>query len=149
MFSKTLLNSHLRFSQSIGQRIELAHTAGKLLANNFIFGRGLNSFVIDSVKTGDHYSTTWLLQPVHNIYLLTASETGIIGGLILYLFLSIILTKVALVNRWYFLAIIFILVTGLFDHYWFTLQQNMLLLGLLIGASCHSAIKSPRGKLVS
>lgn len=149
VFSKTLLNSQIKFSQSVGQRIELANAAGKLLTNNFLFGSGLNAFIIDSVETVGQNSTTWLLQPVHNIYLLVVSETGIIGGLIIYFFMFMFLTKVRKHNRWGFLAIIFIMVTGLFDHYWFTLQQNLLLLGFLIGISCHSAIELPRGKLVS
>ena len=149
VFSKTLLNSQINFSQNVGQRIELANTAGKLLTDNFLFGSGLNAFIIDSVGLVGQYSTTWLLQPVHNIYLLAISETGIIGGLVIYSLLFVFLTRTHKSNRWGFLTIIFVMVTGLFDHYWFTLQQNLLLLGFLIGISCHSAIELPRGKLVS
>jgi hypothetical protein len=76
----------------------------------------------------------FFLQPVHNIFLLFLAETGVIIGSI-----SIIeLTKLILLhkNNIVFLACIFvIIITGMFDHYWLTLQQNMLVMGTVLGMS--------------
>lgn len=134
VLSKPLIQTGINFSESIGQRLELADISGKIISANFLIGTGLNTFIPNEVKFPIGNSYMWLLQPVHNIYLLVISETGIIGGLFLY-FLILKITQKASNNKkpYYFLAIIFILVTVLFDHYWFTLQQNLLLLGLLIG----------------
>jgi O-antigen ligase len=136
VFSKQIIETNINFPQSISQRLELALVAGKILSKNFIFGTGLNTFIPNEVKVYGINSYLWLLQPVHNIYLLIISEMGIIGGIFLYLLILKIMRK-TLDTKYvgYFLAIIFIMVSGLFDHYWFTLQQNLLLLGLLIGES--------------
>ncbi len=70
----------------------------------------------------DHYgyipaATRWL-QPVHNIYLLILSETGIFGVLgFAYLLLK---SKKNL-------PLFILLFLGLFDHYPLTLQTGLLL----------------------
>jgi predicted Abi (CAAX) family protease len=64
------------------------------------------------------------------------SEVGIGGLLLLYFLFSKILGGLLYRrNTGIFLAVIFIMITGLFDHYWLTLQQNMLLLAFVVGSS--------------
>lgn len=136
VLAKPIENTNLILSQSTSQRLDLSYIAGKIISNSFIAGTGLNTFILNEVKVQNFNSNIWLLQPVHNIYLLILSELGIIGGIFLYYFLFKILRKtLGFNNPGIFLAVIFIMTTGLFDHYWFTLQQNMLLLGLLVGIS--------------
>ena len=124
----------ITYGESVSQRLDLAVVSGSIISHRFLVGSGLNTFIIEEARgvlTNSHY---WLLQPVHNIYLLVMSEVGIGGLLLLYFLFSKILGGLLYRrNTGIFLAVIFIMITGLFDHYWFTLQQNLLLLGLLIG----------------
>ena len=63
-------------------------------------------------------------QPIHNIYLLLLSETGIIG-----LFVFLLIIKKSTICY----PLTAILLLGLFDHYFLTLQQGMLVLSLTVG----------------
>ncbi|MFC1625569.1 O-antigen ligase family protein, partial [Patescibacteria group bacterium] len=104
-------------SERVIQRLELANVSGGLIKQNPIFGVGLGNFI----------STHWLLQPVHNIILLIFSEVGIFGVLIFYALISSSIQRLKSKNlKTLALVTIFILLTGSVDHYWLTLQQNML-----------------------
>jgi hypothetical protein len=129
-----LLLGHTVFPQNISQRLELFVVAGKIISKNFWLGSGLNSFVLEETKYVVTNSYMWFLQPVHNVFLLVLSEIGIAGFLFLYLFLFKSFNDLLKVNRTgIFLALLFILVTSLFDHYWLSLQQNLFLLSFVIG----------------
>ncbi|MCX6729879.1 MAG: O-antigen ligase family protein, partial [Candidatus Portnoybacteria bacterium] len=69
----------------------------------------------------------WIYQPVHNIYLLIASEIGILGLLMLLGFVAIILFKGNLI----FVSLFFcFLIISLTDHYFWTLQQGAIMFWL-------------------
>ena len=109
------------------ERINLSIISGKIIKQKFLIGGGLGNFTAMVPHYGGLVSGPWLLQPVHNIFLLAFSETGLAGFVILFLaFYKGIRTK-------HFPIFLFILITGVFDHYWLTLQQNMLLLALMFG----------------
>lgn len=116
-----ILPKDISLGKNYQERIVFAGHAIKAFSKRPILGVGLNNFFFAAKST----------QPPHNIYLIVLSETGIIGILVLYFLLSKLLGKK--LNKYLFLAIFFVLVTGLFDHYWFTLQQNQLILSLLLG----------------
>jgi O-antigen ligase len=79
-------------------------------------------------------SYSWLLQPVHNIFLLVFAEAGIFGLLLLsYLMYKCFRTSLTEKNYPLTFVFVFIVFTGLFDHYWLTLQQNVFLLSIFIG----------------
>jgi len=97
---------------------------------------GLNNFIVRLPEIKLVTGVSWWLQPVHNIFLLALTETGIPG----LLFFTFLLTKAGAASAkkgkiLFGLAIIFIVVTGLVDHYWLTLQQNQLLASLILGLS--------------
>lgn len=133
--SRIVLSDKIKLPQNISQRLELSVGAGKIISQKFLMGGGLNTFVIKASKIENNNYYLWALQPVHNIYLLVFSETGIFGLIVLYFLIAAFLKKSFLLNKSVFLSVIFILVTGLFDHYWFTLQQNMFLLAFIFGIS--------------
>ena len=86
---------------------------------------------------GDVEIPDWLYQPVHNIYLLIASEIGILGALLFLLFLAKkaiqgikqIFRELNEINALFFLFIGF-LILGLSDHYFWTLQSGSLMFWL-------------------
>lgn len=122
-FRENLAFSFLTFDFSarfITHRVELLQSSLKMIKENFLIGVGLNNFIPNLVKVSNNYLNSWELQPVHNIFLLVFSETGIIGLCALCYMLYGSLTA-------YNLPLIAIILTGLNDHYWLTLQQNMLL----------------------
>jgi O-antigen ligase len=133
-------------SEPFDQRLFLNGVALDLIRKNPIFGVGLNNFIVylpDYWRAGQ----TFLLQPVHNIFLLITAETGAIT-LLLFLYLLIkcyskLIENIRSVDAssdslLLLIALSSILVLGLFDHYWITLQQNILLFSLVIGLSLSS-----------
>lgn len=122
------------------RREELSLVALKAWYSSPIFGVGLNNFI----PTGENLFTSGpsrFLQPVHNIFLLALSETGIIGlfGLIILIGYPIfrLIKQSPLRNRQNILLGVWAVVIflGLFDHYFLTLPQGIRLLFLIWGLS--------------
>lgn len=135
-FSKIVIQNKFEFPQNINQRLELSIGAGRLISQKYFLGEGLNTFVISESRIGNLGFYLWTLQPVHNIFLLIFSETGMFGLLFIYLLIVRSFQKTLLSNNIaVLLSLVFILTTGLLDHYWFTLQQNMFLFALVLGNS--------------
>jgi len=114
---------------TINKRIELIQNSFLIIFKNPFIGVGLGSYLVEQSK----YPSKFYLffnQPVHNIFLLFLSELGVIlGGSIIFISRSPIM-RIFKKNPYIFLGIV---LTGLFDHYWLTLQQNFLLMALFIG----------------
>ena len=122
--------------ESFAKRFELAGASLKMFHKNFLVGVGAGNFIVNLPRFSDKPEVAWFLQPVHNIYLLTLAETGIIGAGLFMLFLKktlLFLGKKA--KPAIFFAFIFILLVGSLDHYFLTLQQNLLLFSLVLGYS--------------
>lgn len=129
--------------EALLQREELIASAFTMFQSNPIDGVGLGNFIVALAPLQDPLSLGLYLQPVHNIYLLTLAETGIVG--LTLLLVGIILTYCRLVSsirstplfRSEFLLLTLllslILVIGLFDHYFLTLQQGQLLFAVVLG----------------
>lgn len=118
-FSLPFVKNTVNYSSEISERITQANIVKNIANENFIFGTGLNTFTMFNHA----------LQPVHNIYLLIFAETGIIG---LLLFLYLIFKAIQKKNS---SLIMIVLIIGGFDHYFITLQQNILLLAVIFGAT--------------
>lgn len=96
------------------------------------WGIGVGSFIpaMAGIRLG--ITRSWL-QPIHNIYWLILVDNGIIGGLVLVILIFLSWQRSLKKNNpWLSLAFFSILITGFADHYWFTLQQNQLLVVLLM-----------------
>lgn len=101
------------------------------------FGVGLYNFIPNLIIPRFSTSPLPFLQPVHNIFLLILSETGIMGFLIYMLFLAKTFliknkSKTKLTKNLH-LCLVIILILGQIDHYWITLQQTQLLFALILG----------------
>lgn len=109
------------------KRIELIKNSLLIIKENFFLGVGLGNYLIAQKKFFSSFPL-FFHQPVHNIFFLLIAELGVFIFLffIIYFFLSF--KK----NIYLLLTII---ITGFFDHYWLTLQQNFLLLAFVYGSS--------------
>lgn len=121
-------------ARSYSYRIELVKSSIHLIKENFFTGVGLNNFIPNLFKVSNSFLNSWELQPVHNIYLLIFSETGIIG-LMLFIFLLVRSFIASKDFNIYLFSLYAILITGLSDHYWITLQQNILLFTFVLALS--------------
>lgn len=137
----TLLLIKLPFStdEAVSQRLQLIKAASLMIKNFPLSGVGLNNFI---VRLPDYWSLvgfTYWLQPVHNIYFLIVAETGL-TGLLIFLWLLILTCKRLFQNLCTMpfvlcTSLTAILLLGLNDHYWLTLQQTQLLLTIVLGLS--------------
>ncbi len=112
----------------------LKNHQGTLRAANLIYKIDAPETEITPYKVPD-----WLYQPVHNIYLLIASENGIFAVLIFAVFLYLILWPVINALKadniffiFYFLFFAFCIIS-LTDHFFWTLQQGRLMFWILAG----------------
>lgn len=125
------------FEESARQRLQLFSAAWHMLIHAPLFGVGLGNFI-------SSLPSSVLLQPVHNIFVLWTTETGILGGAIMLLFISGI--GKGLFEKWkkssdkarrlhFPLGLLgaSIIILGMFDHYFLTLQQGQLLLAFVSG----------------
>jgi O-antigen ligase len=110
--------SFLAPDSSFSRRSQLAQIATYMFKEHPIAGVGLNNFTVTMDNYGYIPASTRWLQPVHNIYLLILSETGIFG--VLGFGYLLIKSKKSL-------PLFILLFLGLFDHYPLTLQTGMLL----------------------
>ena len=116
---------------TVNKRIELIKNSITIIMRYPIQGVGLGSYLLEQAKFSSRFYL-FFNQPVHNIFLLFIAETGlIIGGFILYRLVDLLIQKRLTKGQW--LLIFVIIFTGFFDHYWLTLQQNFLLMGLVMG----------------
>ncbi|MBI5123425.1 O-antigen ligase family protein [Candidatus Roizmanbacteria bacterium] len=121
---------------TINKRIELMKNSITIILHYPIYGVGLGSYLVEQAKFSSKYYL-FFNQPVHNIFLLYFSEVGIVIGSLI-LFLSLVkVNQLIKVSPYVFSALI---LTGLFDHYWLTLQQNLLLAGLAMGVTLSQAL---------
>lgn len=136
ILSPWILKNSTNLGQEIVQRLNLAYISGQMINQKFLIGQGLGTFIVNIPEQLGIISFSWLLQPVHNIYLLVFSEVGMVG-LLLFSYLIYKTSKGLLLNKKIYLLIplVFILFTGLFDHYSLTLQQNTFILAFIIGNS--------------
>lgn len=134
-----VLSLSLRFSflapeSSFSRRSQLNKISWQMFLDNPLTGVGLNNFTVTMEKYGYVTAATRFLQPVHNLYLLILSETGIIGCLgFLYLLLKGPFLRSKAGPYW--ISLFILLFLGLFDHYFLTLQQGLLLLTILLACN--------------
>jgi O-antigen ligase len=127
--------------KEIYERLWLNFAAGEIYSRFPLTGVGLNNFLVHLPSTSIPKNVIWNLQPVHNIFLLILSELGLIGIVLVLYFLTLSLRNLLKTkNNKLLITILAIFITGLFDHYWLTLQQNLLLLSLVLGLSLKNEV---------
>lgn len=118
---------------SLEQRVVLCGAALRMFFQHPLLGVGPGHFITELPKYLP--PGRFVLQPVHNVFLLLFSEFGILGGIIGLIGLIWLIRQIRPTGfRKVWLPILIILLgTGLADHYWLTAQQNRILLGITLG----------------
>lgn len=125
---------------SLQKRYLLMQNAFELIPKYLLFGTGLGNYLPAQAKFPIS-STLFPYQPVHNIFLLLVVETGLLTTLYLaYFGFKKLLTDRK--NEVFLACCIALFITGLLDHYWLTLQQNFLLMGVIFGVLASHALKT-------
>lgn len=120
-------------TQSFQKRADLNRLAIKMFLSSPLVGVGLNNFIPNLSLFTEHEPQIRFYQPVHNIYLLILAESGILGSSLFLYIIYRILRRYSPLSLYLFISFITILLLGLFDHYFLTLQQNQLLFILIVG----------------
>lgn len=109
------------------------------------FGVGLGHFTLVMQSFSDIKMAPWLLQPVHNVFLLILNEAGVLAemaflaifGVPFFLLLQHLRGKMSGTERyWLFILLTTFFVLGilfLFDHYFWTLYPAQVMLFLYFG----------------
>lgn len=124
---------------SVYRRSNLAKSAYMIIEKNFLFGGGLNNFTVIQEDFLPSTQVLRFIQPVHNIFILVFSESGIFT-LITLVALLLFCIKVLLGHNFGFPAVFFVtilqfFILGSFDHYLFTIHQMQILFWLTVGLS--------------
>jgi hypothetical protein len=121
--------------ESLDKRIWLVTTSLMIIREHLLTGGGLGNFLIAQGAFPIPYSYHFL-QPVHNVFLLLIAELGVpLFSFISYLFVKFIRssTPTSGVGVGYMALLFVIFFTGMFDHYWLTIQQNLILIPVVFG----------------
>lgn len=116
----------------IADRLFLLAPAKTIISRFPIWGVGLGNFIpaLGNLLPGS-FLLPAKLQPVHNIFLLGLSELGLVGVTFFAVLGQVVRPKSFKPSIWILISLI--VITGSFDHYWWTLPQNKLIL-LLVAA---------------
>jgi len=125
-------------SKSVSERVLYAQTAIAMIRQHPLLGVGYHNFVEAMDEYAPQKLAAYQHQPVHNVYLLIAAETGVLGLLVFLCFIFYILYvawqgRESLLTTALAAAFVGILFIGLFDHYPWTIQQGRLMFFLLAG----------------
>lgn len=121
---------------SIVKRTELIKSSLNIISTYFTTGVGLGNYLLAQNKIIAS-NIVFPPQPVHNIFLLLISEVGVFLGGVLFFLLFKYFYKYRKYDSLIYCSMA-ILITGSFDHYWLTLQQNILSLVFALGIITNS-----------
>ncbi len=151
-----------RFSQvtlqdeSVVLREQLATDALRMLFAHPVFGVGLHNFLVALPHYDFSRGSVFSIQPVHNIFLLIGAETGFVGlwvyvSFIVWLYIQLFKqhrlsggNSLKLSPTLCIILLTEVMLLGSFDHYFFTVQQGQILMGLVLGTCMASlSLSSP------
>lgn len=117
--------------ESFVQREYLINQSLNMFNKNPVFGAGINNYYNNLEKSKEK---TLFIQPVHNIFLLALSQTGLIGFVyflfIFYKALKSPFVKNQKINSFFLTLLLIIL--GMSDHYFLTVQQGQIMFVLIL-----------------
>lgn len=127
--------SSLLSDQSMKERGLYSEVSREIISMHSLQGAGIGEFVFAEYKLHETFQG-WQYQPVHNLYLLITAEIGIIGIIIFLLFLTALLFRVHRSRKYerylgltsiYYCIIISFLIIAFFDHYFWDIEQGLII----------------------
>jgi O-antigen ligase len=115
----------------VTKRMQLNVAAIKMIKESPWFGCGLGNFLVKLPEFQKNSGVYWL-QPVHNILILVWSEVGLLGLFFVFLFFNKVINWKKM-NFVFKAILVVVLISGMVDHYWLTLPQNIWLLAIVVG----------------
>ena len=141
--------------QAVSLRVYYNDIALSSIKEKPFLGLGLGNFVW-YLLNNYHFKEFWLYQPVHNLYLLIASEMGIFGLIVFLIFVVRILLgsfnlffkRQILDNKRLVLLVFYslffaFLVLSFIDHYFWTIQQSRLIFWIVLGIASGLSLSGP------
>lgn len=121
--------SHLFSTYEIEERLAQFGPTIEMIEENPL-GVGWQNYTLEIQNYESEKLAPWEYQPVHNIYLLAASELTRLG---LVAMAFILLWSLRLSGEKHFkYAIAAVMIVGLFDHYFYTLYQGQVMMVILL-----------------
>lgn len=121
---------------SMIKRLDFLQKAIAIIVAKPLFGTGIGSYLIAQHTYPQKFSL-FFEQPVHNIFLLSIAQLGILLPVVcaLWLFSTLNIRIFRAHGRQvaFFIPFIVVVFTGSIDHYWLTLQQNLLITAVIFG----------------
>ncbi|HLD61250.1 MAG TPA: O-antigen ligase family protein [Patescibacteria group bacterium] len=143
LFTTRLSTTPRLEAKSIAERQNQYREASQIITRNpstFLFGVGPGKYTY-ALWRQDKWRPVWQYQPVHNVYMLMIAEVGVVGFTIVFLFSCFLVRKIWRTNPLYLSVIVAILISGLFDHFWWSLYGGqMIWWGVLAVSLSHSPI---------
>ncbi len=125
---------------SWSERLDLVKASFKVIKENWLLGVGGGNFVEGIEGFVPRTSRGLLLtQPVHNIFLLSLAEFGIMGTLMIgYILFYLLFNNAKKFSLYGFLPFLSLFIVGLFDHYLFSLPQGMVIFAIFLFIGLYS-----------
>lgn len=145
-FLNPLLSSRTTLNDSaIKERAYYNQIGFKIVKDKPFWGVGVGESMLHMEQYSGQTLEPWEIQPIHNYYLLSAAEGGLIFSLILISLFLFLLIKLARFtwntldeNQFLYSLTLLSILSGFlilmfFDHYFYTLQQTQFLLWIILG----------------
>lgn len=125
LFSARLNNTTRLESRSINERVsQYAQVKNTIIAHPW-FGVGPGTYTLYLHKLNEKMPV-WELQPVHNIYMLSMAEMGVLVFCFFILIFFYFLKSIWQKNRVFLSIVAVLLVAGLFDHWLWSIYTGQL-----------------------
>ncbi len=145
-FSGRFFSIH-SLTEAVDVRVDLIINTSELISQNILFGAGPNNTFF--LSQGDTVPISVRFQPVHNMYLHAIAQLGLLGLVVMALFLKNIFVKLRYGfyqrEQWIFpitLLLCGLFFVGFFDHFFITLPQGLLMSALLVGLLYNTSMVS-------
>ncbi len=115
--------------ESLLERAEQLFQAKQIFLKHPLFGTGLGAYLTALSKIYS-YLPPFSIKNLHNALLLVLIESGIIVLPTLFFVLKNVSVRKFLKENW--LVVFVVVFTSLFDHYWWSLPQNLFVLSLIV-----------------
>lgn len=116
---------------SLNKRADFFQKSVHIIRQKPLSGTGVGSYLIAQHEYPQKYPF-FFEQPVHNIFLLATAQIGV--PFVLLILMLIVRTIGSRMSELSFALPLFVVVgTGMIDHYWLSLQQNVLVTAMIFG----------------